>query len=405
MAALMTLDIAEIQVLVHYPGDPAGLDWHHRVLLHRVDAGDWITLTPDHEFQRHNLSTHAHRILDRRAPFPADIADSVYAHDELTRAQLMTFKRQSQVMAAILGEGAVDEQDTEAWVIADPTHPRFAEVVDSQLLTNAATGMAFSTRGVVLIDNEEIFVERVSLRSLEDWKASKGKELGDVRLLGDHRDSAGRRRLDLSAAVALMHCPEDKEFPIAGTRAAKELHESISEGPGNLLSYHAEWLRLSGVSGRSSSAHIHRHLCEILRLMHSYDQLDASSLASAETVCRWLIQVELAVERSPTSPDYSGLDIVAGTATLPDGRASTNRFNEWVSGRLRERAAIWKQERLYRQEKKLGRGGPRGSADDDSDDDEPNQSKRKKNKKKKGGKEGGKGNDSGAGPSGAGASK
>ena len=102
MAQLMTLDVPEVQVLVHYPGDAAGLDWHHRVLLHRVDAGDWITLTPDLEFQRHNLATHPHRILDRRAPFPADIADQVYAHDDLTRAQLMTFKRQSQVMAAIL---------------------------------------------------------------------------------------------------------------------------------------------------------------------------------------------------------------------------------------------------------------------------------------------------------------
>ena len=31
MAQLMTLDVPEVQVLVHYPGDAAGLDWHHRV--------------------------------------------------------------------------------------------------------------------------------------------------------------------------------------------------------------------------------------------------------------------------------------------------------------------------------------------------------------------------------------
>ena len=298
----------------------------------------------------------------------------------------------------------MDELDTVAWVVADPTHPRFAEVVDSQLLTNEATGLAFTTRGVVVLDNAETFVERIPLRELEDWKGKKGRELGDIRLLGDHRDSAGRRKLDLNAAVALMHAAEDKEFPIAGTRAAKELHESVSEGPGNFLSYHAEWLRLSGVSGKSSSAHIHRHLCEVLRLMHSYDQVDASSLASAETICRWLIQVELAVERSPTSPDYSGLDIVAGTATLPDGRASTNRFNEWVTNRLKERAAIWKQEKLYRQEKKFGRGN-RHEGDDDSDEEGYEKKKRKNKKKKGGGKDQGKGNDPGAGSSGAGGSK
>lgn len=390
-------------MLVHYPADPAGLTWHHRLLLHRVDAGDWITLTPDLEFQRHDLSTHAHRILERNSPFAADVADSVYAHDPLSRAQVLQFKRQSQVMAAVLGEGSVDEMDSMAWVVADATHDKFGSVVDAQLLASEATGLAFTSRGVVMMEGEELFVERIILKDLEDWKAQKGKELGDVRLLGDHRDAACKRRLDLQAAVALMHAPEDKEFPIAGTRAAKELHESISEGPGNLLSYHAEWLRLSGVSGKSSSAHIHRNICEILRLFHSYDQIDASSLSGAETLCRWLIQVELAVERSPTAPDYAGLDIVAGTATLPDGRASTHKFNEWVSSRLKERTSIWKQERLYRQEKKLTRGG-RGGAVEDTDEDDDEGGRRFNKKKKKKGK-GGKGDEPASGSGGAGGAK
>ena len=381
----LTLDVSEIQVLIHYPHDENGLCWHHRVLLHRVAGGDWITLTPDHEFQRHNLATLGHKVLERNSVFPADIADQVYAHDPLSKAQLQGFKRQSQVMAAILGEGSVDELESMAWVIADPTVDGFGSVIDAQLLANEGTGLAFVTKGVVMIENEETFVERIAMKDLEDWKAKKGKELGDVRLLGDHRDSAGRRHLDLSAAVALMHNPEDKEFPIVGTKASRELHQSISEGPGNFLSYHAEWLRLSGVSGKSSSAHIHRNLCEALRLMHSYDQIDASSLASAETLTRWMIQVELAVERSPTSPDYSGLDIVAGTATLPDGRASTSKFNEWVSSKLKERASVWKQERLYRQEKRLGRSG-RGAQHDESDDDEDGPGPRKGKKKKKKGK-------------------
>ena len=67
---------------------------------------------------------------------------------------------------------------------------------------------------------------------------------------------------------------------------------------------------------------------------------------------RWLVQTGLAVERSPAQPDYSGLDIVAGTATLPDGRASTSKFSEWLAARLKDRAATWKQERLYKAERK-----------------------------------------------------
>lgn len=102
-------------------------------------------------------------------------------------------------------------------------------------------------------------------------------------------------------------------------------------------------------------------------------------------------------------PDYSGLDIVAGTATLPDGRASTHKFNEWVSSRLRERASIWKQE-IYKQEKgRLGRGG-RGSgmgADDDSDEEDEGGRRKKQKKKKKQGGKGGKGEDSAGGSAGS----
>ena len=236
-----------------------------------------------------------------------------------------------------------------------------------------ATRVGFTLKGVVLRENEELFVEKISMRDLDDWRAKRGKELGDLRLLGDHRDNAGKRRLELSAAVALMRNAEDKEFPIAGTRYSKELRESVALGPGNFLSYQAEWLRLSGVSGRSSSAHVRRNLCEVLRLLH----VDCSSLAA------WMIQTELAVERSPSMPDYSGLDIVAGTATLPDGRASTSKFNEWVSARLKERASIWKQERLFRQERKTRGGKGKDDIDDDSEDDGPGDSRKKANKKKK----------------------
>lgn len=245
MAVATTLDVSELQVLVHYPHDGAGLHWHHRLLLHRVAGGDWICLTPDHDLQRHNFQTHAHRILERNTPFPGDIAAEVYAHDPISRALLQNFKRQAAIQASILGEGAVDELETVGWVVAGPSHQRFGESVDTRLLASEATGRAFTTRGVVLLDGEETFAERISMGQLEEWKARK--ELGDVRLLGDHRDSVGRRRLDLASAMALMHQPDDKEFPIAGVRAAKELHVSVSEGPGNFTSYHSEWVRLSAL--------------------------------------------------------------------------------------------------------------------------------------------------------------
>ena len=380
-----TLDIPEVQLLIHYGADPAGFFWHHRILLHRVEGARWLALTPDHEIQQHDLQQERHRVLDRRAPFPPEISHEIYAHDMIGKAQLLSFKRRARVQASILGQGDLEDSEAFVWVISQADHKSFGVEIDTNLLEDESLGLAFTSKGVVVLDGEEVFVERVESRSLDDWRKTRLLEGGDSRLLGDHKDSAGKRRLDLGSAVELMKQEPDTEFPIAGVRAAKELHEAVSEGPGNFLSYHAEWLRLSGVSKKSSAAHIHGSLSECLRLLHSYDQIDASSTAIGEHLSRWMIQTELAVERNPLSPDYGGLDIIAGSAVQADGRASTSKFNEWMSSRLKERAQIWKQERLFAQEKKNLRGKKGGGKGHDSDSDEDPGKKNPKwqNKKKK----------------------
>lgn len=390
----VTLDIGEVQILVNYPADPQFV-WHHRVLLHRIEGATWLCLTPDHDIVRHDLGNIPHRILSRRAPFPDDIAADVYAHDVIGRPQLLAFKRQAKLQAVILGEGDPEESEAAEWLVADSSHAEFGTSIDADLLNNGATGLAFSVKGVVLIQGEEVFVERVASRDVEDWRKKRGLEAADLRLLGDHKDASGKRRLELATAVSLMKGvskEDDKsDFPISGVHAAKEYHESVALGPGNFLSYHAEWLRLSGVGRRSSAAHIHRSLCECLRLLHSYDQIDASTTAVSEFLSRWAVQTELAVERSPTQPDYTGLDIISGAAIQGDGRASTSKFGEWVSTRLKERAQIWKQERLYAQERGHLRGRGKGAGrggDDGSSDDGGGQSRKKKKKKDKGGKGG-----------------
>ena len=55
-------------------------------------------------------------------------------------------------------------------------------------------------------------------------------------------------------------------------------------------------------------------------------------------------------------PDYSGLDLIGGQAILPEGRAVTSQFQEWLTGRMKERSSIMKQERLCAQERRFQRG-------------------------------------------------
>ena len=100
-----TLDVPEVQILVHYPLDGDGFFWHHRLLLHRIDGAAWFVLTPDHDIVRHDLNGIAHRVLSRRAPFPEDISHEVYAHDPIGRTQLDAFRRQAKVAGSDLGSG------------------------------------------------------------------------------------------------------------------------------------------------------------------------------------------------------------------------------------------------------------------------------------------------------------
>lgn len=97
-----------------------------------------------------------------------------------------------------------------------------------------------------------------------------------------------------------------------------------------------------------------------IHLTHSYDQVGPTG--TGELLARWAIQTEVAVERNPSSWDYAGLDIVAGTALR-------SKFTEWLTGRLKERAQSWQQERLHRNECKQQKGKGKGNIDNDSDDD------------------------------------
>ena len=275
----VTLDISEVQIVVAYPGDAGGFSWHHRILLHRIEGAVWLRLTPDHEIQRHDLANQAHRILDGASEFPADIAAEIYAHDPNGKASLTNFKRQALVQAAILGDGSPGESESFVWLVSEASRPDFGSEVDQQLLRNGATGLSFTSKGVIIKDGEEVFVERVARGEIQTWRKTKGLEGADVRVLGDFKDSSGKKRLDLISAVPLMKDLKLDDFPIQGTRAAKEFHEAVAHNTQSLLVYRSEWLRQSGVPKKSSAAHVHRAICEGLRLAHTYDQLDLSCCA------------------------------------------------------------------------------------------------------------------------------
>ena len=60
--------------------------------------------------------------------------------------------------------------------------------------------------------------------------------------------------------------------------------------------------------------------------------------------------METAVARNSQSPDFSGLELMLEESVGQGGEAITTSFNAWIASKLKEKANIAQQARLYKEE-------------------------------------------------------
>ena len=150
--------------------------------------------------------------------------------------------------------------------------------------------------------------------------------------------------------MALMKETEANGWFLQGPRVFLELMRSIRSGPGDIPTYHLSWAKKSGVNPHSMIAHEHRIICNVIRASIKTDQINSAGCLSFELLARRLVQVETAVARNPQSPDFSGLELVLEDPLGSGGEATTSVFNTWLASKLKEKANVAKQTRLYREE-------------------------------------------------------
>ena len=389
VGAVCTLDVADTQILIHRPADARGLVWHHWVLLKRLAPGQWLGLTPIGAVERADLTNVQHVVLERLAQFPTAQRASVFAHDPISRATLEGHKRRAATTAALLGDADLQDNQASSWRIAEPRRTDFAVEVDIGLVNDPVTGLSFDRKGVILMHGEEVFVEKILTAELDTWKLGLVPSSADKCFLDVDRWTNPGRTKTLTTCVEVAHSEVLDGSPLNGERSALEHAQSVQEGAGGYIVYHSEWVRDSGVNENSSTAHIHRTVCETLRLLWTYDLTNVPNLAAGEQLTRWLIQTELATERNPRHPDFTGLDIATGTVIHKSGRANAGKYHTWLTGRLQEQGTLWKQDRLYRQEQQRLRGKGGGGGGDDTSEEYDGDEQHKKKKKPKGPPKGG----------------
>ena len=332
--------------------------------------------SPDHELDTYDLSTHRHVVLERNSMFPANIRAQTYGFDEISRAELNSLKRRARTQAAILDDAPEEDVDALVWVIAETDHVRFGRLLDEDEIDNAVLG---EEKGVCTVEGVEVFCQQLQRSKLDAWKQERSATQGDLRLLGNHRDVSGKRYLAFKDAVPLLRESQFADWIYQGPRATKEWLNAVKEGVGGLTLYHAELVRRSGISESTAVCHIHGVLCESLRLAIEIDQLDVSNSVAFELLVRRLIQDETAIARNPRHPDYGGLEVVMQSPLTDKGGAQTLKFQEWVTGRLRDQANIYKQSRLWNEEQRM-RHGDREHPKGDGKGDKKNKNKKKKQK-------------------------
>ena len=117
-----------------------------------------------------------------------------------------------------------------------------------------------------------------------------------------------------------------------------------------MVSYHAEWTRLSGVGEGSAQCHEHPQICEYFRQAIFDDKLDVQNISAFEALARRVVQTELAVDKNPKHPDFSGLGVLVDGTVSSSGMARVPKFQSWINSQQKEQAEIFKQRRLFTEE-------------------------------------------------------
>lgn len=167
----------------------------------------------------------------------------------------------------------------------------------------------------------------------------------------------------MADALPLLRESKFDDWGFTGPRAALEFLKSVHEGVSELSGYHLQWVKNSGVNAHSSIVHEHRNLVEILRLGLCRDQLDISNLLAFELAVRRIAQLEVATSRNPSSPEFAGLEVLLENPVSDSGAASTRNLDAWVTEKLKEKANIQKQARLFREEVSHSSRAKAGGAD------------------------------------------
>ena len=288
----------------------------------------------------------------------------IYAFDQITRDELNALYIEARALAEVMGVQAPTAPtgaSAPRWVISDPAHKHFGDVLDGEIAGNEGRLVVRGSAGLAEMSGEEeeedqdwVQVQNVAQSDHEKWLSEKRSGPGrdprvcPTRLVG-RGVHAVRRRL-ISEALREFREEKGKDWPFRGPGACLELCRGVAASGLEFPAYANHYLSTCGVATNSVLAHELRNLFVMLHHINAYDQLDCPNVAAVEMLCRRILQIQKAIRKSPKHPDFANLDGMLSSTLDETGGVIATELDQWVAAEQKVQATIMKQNRMFDEE-------------------------------------------------------
>ena len=173
----------------------------------------------------------------------------------------------------------------------------------------------------------------------------------DARMLPAKFNAQGKRHREFTDACDNLGEVAWADWPVTGPRTCRWFSRYIKEVNTIPQARTGQWMKELGINDSDRVKYEHSHLCDMLQMATTYDQLDVSSLGCFELLVRRLQMLEEAYGANPKAPRFDAQSHFMGQGKKTVAVAPA--LVAHVAGELRDEAAVAKERRKAREEASL----------------------------------------------------